>query len=126
MSKDWVADVTAFHEKCNLPVPDVPQFPGAAREFLRGKLATEEWKELWMAWRTEDLPGIADAIADLIYVLIGMALEYGIPLNDVWDEVQRANMTKEPVHNADGKVVKPAGFVPPDIAGILKKHGASL
>jgi predicted HAD superfamily Cof-like phosphohydrolase len=73
----------------------------------------------------KSLPDIADAIADSIYVLVGTALEYGIPLDRVWAAVRAANMAKvDPVtglvrKRADGKILKPDGWQPPDIAGVL-------
>jgi predicted HAD superfamily Cof-like phosphohydrolase len=72
-----------------------------------------------------DLVGIADGIADSVYVLVGTALEYGIPLDRVWGAVHSANMAKvDPVTGKvrkrfDGKVLKPDGWKRPDIAAIL-------
>ena len=67
---------------------------------------------------------IADGIADLIYVLLGTAIEYGININPIWDEVQRTNMLKEGGGiRPDGKILKPEGWLSPDIAGILKQQG---
>lgn len=42
----------------------------------------------------EALADLADGIGDLIYVLVGQANAYGIPLAAVWREIQRANMGK--------------------------------
>ena len=74
----------------------------------------------------KDVPEIADAIGDCIYVLVGMALEYGIPLDHVWQEIQDSNMKKFPGgrvlrRESDGKVLKPEGWQPPDIEGALAK-----
>ena len=74
----------------------------------------------------KDIPEIADAIGDSIYVLVGMALEYGIPLDHVWQEIQDSNMKKFPGgkvlrRESDGKVLKPEGWEPPDIEGALEK-----
>ncbi len=50
---------------------------------------------------------LGDAIADVIYYLIGTALEYGIPLDKIWDAVQYANIsklwTREQVSNESGR-----------------------
>jgi predicted HAD superfamily Cof-like phosphohydrolase len=68
---------------------------------------------------------IADAIADSIYVLIGTALEYGIPLDAVWGEVQISNMAKVDLDTGkvrrreDGKVLKSEGWTKPDIRKAL-------
>ena len=85
--------------------------------------------ELLPAMEKDDMIEIADAIADSIYVLIGASLEYGIPLHKVWNEVQRTNMAKvDPStgavrKRADGKILKPPGWMPPDIASILFEEG---
>ncbi len=70
-----------------------------------------------------DLPEVADAIADLCYVLMGTALEFGIPLQAVWDRVQVANMAKCLPAEPGGKIAKPAGWEPPRIEECLREHG---
>jgi predicted HAD superfamily Cof-like phosphohydrolase len=123
--KSIMDDVRVFHEACDVPVLDKPQIPSQERCHLRNSLNDEEWEELWSALDRGDLVGIADALADLIYVLVGMALEYGIPLDKVWDAVQQTNIAKiDPAtgkvrKREDGKILKPDGWQPPDIAGIL-------
>ena len=53
---------------------------------------------------------------------------YGFPMDAVWREVQRSNMAKivngVVSKRADGKIVKPQGWTPPDIRGILEREGA--
>jgi len=118
-------DVAAFHRACDVPALDKPQIPPLARVQLRAALIKEEAKETIEAMRLDDLPAIADGLADLIYVTVGTALEYGIPLDCVWDAVQQANMAKvDPTtgkvrKREDGKVLKPDGWTPPDIAAVL-------
>lgn len=92
---------------------------------LYKKLCDEEFKELCDAWEDNDVVEVADAIADLIWVLQGLALSIGIPQQAVWDEVARSNHAKidadtgTVLKRADGKVQKPAGWSAPDIASIL-------
>jgi predicted HAD superfamily Cof-like phosphohydrolase len=87
---------------------------------LRMALIEEEWDETMIAMLTEDLVGIADGLADLLYVVLGTALTYGIDLEPVFCEVHRANMAKKTGHGpAIGKVQKPAGWQPPRIRAIL-------
>lgn len=51
-----------------------------------------------------DVVESADALADLVYVIYGMALESSIPLDDVLQEVQRSNMSKlPPCEDCDGE-----------------------
>jgi predicted HAD superfamily Cof-like phosphohydrolase len=65
---------------------------------------------------------LADGLADLIYVALGTAVAYGIPLDRVFDEVHRSNMTKNVCNEPllKGKVSKGAGYSPPRIAEILE------
>ena len=83
------------------------------------------------ALQKETLTDTADAICDLIYVLLGTALELGLPIYSCWREVQRSNMDKfrvtinpttgqpNPQFRPDGKVLKPADWTPPNLQDIL-------
>jgi predicted HAD superfamily Cof-like phosphohydrolase len=115
-------DVARFHEVSGQPILEHPQFPPRDRQTLRWRLINEEFEELREAQKNGDLVGLADAIIDLIYVLNGMALEYGLPMEKLWDEVHTSNMRKMAVaiqHDEGGKIIKPDDWVPPDIEGIL-------
>ena len=120
-------DVKTFHETFNLRIGEKCEFPDLQDQHLRWRLINEELKELRLAHQAGDMVECADAIADLIYVVCGMAVSYGIPLNHVWEEVQRSNMAKAgangPKYRSDGKVLKPEGWTPPDIAGVLEGYG---
>lgn len=96
--------------------------PALAR--LRVDLVQEEVGEFAAASEQADLIGIADALADIVYVAYGAALTYGIDLDAVLREVHRSNMSKlgsdgKPVLRADGKVLKSDRYVRPDIAAAL-------
>jgi hypothetical protein len=52
------------------------------------------------------------------------AVEGGIDLRPLWVAVQAANLAKVGgSKRADGKVLKTPGWVPPDIAGLLRQQG---
>jgi predicted HAD superfamily Cof-like phosphohydrolase len=51
----------------------------------------------------QDLTDIADGIADSIYVLVGTALAYGIPINRIFREVHNSNMTKTAIKAESGQ-----------------------
>lgn len=128
---DWTEMVGHFHRLMGVPILDRPGFPSPERTELRKRLISEEHDELFEALYTGDLVKVADGIADLIYVLIGTALEFGIPIRGVFSEVQRSNISKvgpdgKPIVREDGKVLKPEGWRPPDIKRILLRHGARL
>lgn len=127
-------DVSRFHHATGEPDwhwKYKPVVPSPERVALRRQLIAEETMETLAAMDKGDLVEIADGLADSIYVLIGTALEYGIPLHKIWDEVQRSNMAKagpdgKVLRREDGKILKPLGWTPPDIKGILKAYGADL
>lgn len=126
-------DVAAFRRGCGLPIADKLGMPPVDRRELHLKLIREEIEEIYAAleagMQTDDLADVADGLADLIYICIGAALELGIPLDKVWEEVQHANLQKfDPTTGKaklreDGKVLKPEGWRPPDIAAVLRKYG---
>ena len=100
-------------------------FPGEIVRTLRMRLIDEEVNELHDANASGDLVGIADALADIVYVAYGTAYAHGIDLDAVLAEVHRSNMTKDFRGLAgDRKAKKGPGYVPPDIAGVL--HGAEV
>lgn len=78
----------------------------------------------------QSLPDIADGLIDLVYVALGTAHLHGFPWDALFDEVQRANMSKVRATHAEQSrrkstldVVKPEGFQPPDIVGVLLANG---
>lgn len=92
---------------------------------LRLRLIDEEFGELRDALAANSVVGVADALADLCYVVIGSAVAWGIPFAEVFNEVHRSNMTKVGGSiRGDGKILKPANYSRPDIAGVLLKQGA--
>jgi len=88
--------VAKFHRLFKLPVLDNPTIPSKERVQLRLSLLEEELKELKRAIEDNDLVEVADAFADLQYVLSGAILEFGLgqKFKDIFDEVQRSNMSK--------------------------------
>lgn len=93
---------------------------------LRVDVMTEEWIELHEAIESEDEVAIADACADLIWTVLGLAHHYRFPFDAVWDEVRRSNAAKvgpngEVHRREDGKIVKPPEWSPPDIKRILRE-----
>lgn len=128
--KTAIQDVADFHIACDQPVRGVPHICAPGEVELRKNLINEEVNnELLPAMDRGDLVEIADALADIIYVVIGTAHHYGIPLEAVWNEVQRSNMTKPDPETGkvkkreDGKILKGPGFSPADVARILRQHG---
>jgi|SRR3954471_2875071 predicted HAD superfamily Cof-like phosphohydrolase len=70
-----------------------------------------------------DFVNLARQMVDLHYVISGTAAEYGIPEDEAFEEVHRANMDKRggPIR-ADGKQLPPEGWREPDIAAVFEDH----
>jgi predicted HAD superfamily Cof-like phosphohydrolase len=124
IASDMWADVKSFHEKFGLVIAGKPCIPDEGTVLLREGLIDEENDELEEAIRNDDLVEIADACADLIYVVLGLCVSYGIDLRPVFNEVHRTNMAKEGgAKRSDGKICKPDGWQPPQIERILREQG---
>ena len=68
-----------------------------------------------------DVIEAADALADLVYVVYGMAIESGMNLDSVLAEVQASNLSKLMPDGSvklreDGKVLKGPNFFQPNVA----------
>ena len=127
MSK-FVSDVQAFHKKFDLPTDvDNPHFPSDEVMDFRLGFLMEELDEIGAGIYNSDLEEVADGLIDLIYVAIGTGLFMGLPMDELWDEVQRANMDEVRAKSADESkrdsrldVVKPSGWRGPDITRVLQ------
>jgi predicted HAD superfamily Cof-like phosphohydrolase len=124
-----VAAVSEWLTAAGLAVRERPTVAVGAREReMACALIEEEAAEFRMAAESDDLIEIADAVADLLWVVIEAGLTYGIPIEEVFAEVRRSNWTKlqgpEPTLNEAGKIVAGPGFSPPNIGPILKRHDA--
>lgn len=93
---DSLNQVGDFHRTFKAPILDIPQIPQADRCELRVNLLQEELDELSQAIKDNDIVEIADALADLQYVLSGAVLEFGLgeKFVEIFNEVQRSNMSK--------------------------------
>lgn len=82
-----------------------------------------------------DLVGIADGLADVLYVVIGTAVAYGIDIQEVFDEVHRSNLSKTVWSEEEqrwfiekdefGKGIKPPTYSPADIKSIIDRQIAN-
>jgi len=92
----YLKSVAEFHETFKAPILESPQIPSKERCELRVSLLQEELNELKQAIEDNDITEIADALADLQYVLSGAVLEFGLKdrFDELFAEVQRSNMSK--------------------------------
>lgn len=120
--------VQEFHEvfRCflqNHPVGAIPE-----KEWIvRCNLMQEELDEYRQAAEAGDLVGVADALTDLMYVVLGTYLAHGLQdvAEELFAEVHRSNMSKldgegQPIYRPDGKVLKSDLFSEPDLRKILE------
>jgi len=120
--------VLAFHEAFDLPRQALPNAHVAeALAELRVDLLCEEVQEFADATKQRNLVGLADALADIVYVAYGTAITYGIDLDEVIAEVHLSNMSKlgrsgRPLLRDDGKVLKPPCYRPPDVTRVLEEQ----
>lgn len=140
--------VEAFHRKFAHPVLLVPMVP--ADKVIRKRLAfiVEEVFEALDACTSDgknlneisllkkqtiqlirqlnvdvDFPAFIDALGDTDFVVEGTRLECGTNGMEVSNEIQRVNMSKSLEKDEHGKTIKPEGWTPPDIEGVLVSQG---
>jgi predicted HAD superfamily Cof-like phosphohydrolase len=122
------AQVIDFHEVFDLPREPLPTTHiGDTLAELRVRLLREEVEEFADATEKRDLVGIADALADVVYVAYGSAVTYGVDLDAVIREVHRSNMSKldadgRPVLREDGKVLKSERYRPPNVGHVIDEQ----
>ena len=118
--------ITEFHQAYGQDAPVAPILLTPEVQELREKLIREELREYLEAVVAGDIVEIADALADLTYVVVGTAVAHGLTRFDaIFAEVHRSNMSKlgadgKPVKRADGKVLKGQNYSPPDLAPLIR------
>lgn len=61
-------------------------------------------------------------LTDLLYLTYGAILACGVDADAVFAEVHRANLSKAGgSRRADGKLLKPPGWQPADVRGVIEK-----
>ena len=136
MIEKLTGSVRRFMEAGGQEVNDYPAIPAQETVQLRRELLGEEYGEYVTAEKSIALAAVmgervtdhhfinlADALADMVYVIVGTAISYGINLDAALEEVCRSNDTKfvdgQLIRREDGKILKPEGYEPPDLAAVL-------
>ena len=123
----WFDQVKAFTEAMGQPVgEDISKERDLLK--MRAKLIEEEAKEAAQETLWEDALGnpqinkadLTKELADLLYVTIGFAVTFGLPLCEVFERVHQSNMSKlgedgKPIYREDGKVMKGPNYQPPKL-----------
>lgn len=119
-------DVRACHNKFGILVNNTPNLLTLRLMKERIDFLAEELNELGDGNDNQLIAEVADALIDLAYVAKGTAVMMGLPWQELWDDVQRANMAKQAGigkrgHKVD--LIKPAGWQGPRTMEILSRHG---
>ena len=123
----WFDQVKAFTEAMGQPVgEDISKERDLLK--MRAKLIEEEAKEAAQETLWEDALGnpqinkadLTKELADLLYVTIGFAVTFGLPLCEVFERVHQSNMSKlgedgKPIYREDGKVLKGPNYEKPKL-----------
>ena len=130
MEKSNFEKVKDFMDVFGQEVKTKAEFPDINTSTLRLKLINEEYKELVESMEQQDLIGVADALTDLLYVVYGAGLAFGINLDECFDEVHRSNMWKldsngNPIYREDGKVMKSPNYFEPNLEKIIRNERQS-
>lgn len=121
-SNDWEYKLLEFHQDFGHPTTPYRKASLDHRDTeLRFDLIEEEFNELRHALDKDDIVEVADALGDMMYVIIGAALVWGIPIGQVFNEIHRSNMSKlgedgSPIYREDGKILKGPHYSPPDLS----------
>lgn len=129
---DYLEMLREFHNKYDHYQGKLGTMPPTEIIELREKLITEEATEFSGATfdfqvtngKIEHLTLIADALADILYVTFGAAITYGIPIEDIFLEVHRSNMTKsmeKDTKSIKGKTIKGPNWESPNIEKIIRE-----
>lgn len=129
MKNTMQLDVEQFMKACDQETFRYPTLPDEDVRKLRQDLLIEELfgsGELLESMFNKDIVGIADGIADMLYVLIGTASAYGLNIHYIFQEVHRSNMTKvgpdgTVIRREDGKILKPDTFSPADLRSVIMR-----
>ena len=115
--------VSDFHRKFNFTANPLNEKPRLIPKYIarkRIKFLRQEVREFNEAVNRGDIIEIADALADIGYLLIGNCVAYGIDFEKIFAEIHRSNMSKERTMDRDGKAVKGPNYSPPNLKLIIE------
>ena len=116
-------DQEKFMRACDQTVEDFNQ--SQFKMYLG--LIEEEYKELKEAVNNHDQLETLDALIDILVVTIGTIHSMGSDAEGAWKEVMMTNFAKIDKETGkvrkreDGKVLKPVGWMPPELSPFVTK-----
>lgn len=120
--KEMIDKVKKFNCAFKIDYLDMPTFQ-IEDKLLRFKLMQEENTEYLEA---ETIEGVADALGDMLYILIGTILKHGMQdvIFEVFENIHESNMSKlengKPLHREDGKIIKGKDYFKPNLKQFFK------
>ena len=127
-----------FHKVFGHPINEVMTVDNLE---LRRSLIAEEYQELMQEISSISLDlargrtppierkaNLLKELCDLQYVISGMAVTLGLPLQEAFNRVHASNMSKldangNPIYREDGKVMKGPNYRPPNLEDLVnEKH----
>ena len=119
--------VKKWCEATDIEIAEKPKNLLPERAHLRFNLMAEENTEYLEACTAGDTVEIADALGDMLYILLGTMLEHGMQdyMVRVFTEIHRSNMSKmgkdgKPILREDGKILKGPNYFRPNISKIIE------
>lgn len=85
-------------------------------------LIAEEAGEVASALADNDEVALLDALVDLMYVTIGTAVTYDLPIIEGFEEVHKSNMTKRRIEDDVRCRDKGPNYVSPNLAKVLDEY----
>ena len=117
--KEWLKAVEEFNrDVVKLPEPNGPRQLSIDRYRWFQGVVDEEMAELWEGITNQSIGDQADAIIDLIYFALGRLYEMGIPAEECFNDVHKANLRKsrgikDRTIQSNDDAIKPKGWAPP-------------
>jgi len=111
-------DINKFHAACD-------QLASKENYEMYLTLIKEEFEELQEAVEANDRVEQLDALIDILVVTLGAVRAGGFDGEGAWEEVMRTNFAKIDPETGkvrkreDGKVLKPLGWQPPELAQFI-------
>jgi predicted HAD superfamily Cof-like phosphohydrolase len=122
--------VLEFHKKFSHYTQNIPAFPPKEIREFRIDLIKEEVNELVdgiYAYQhgiseIECLTEVADALGDILYVVYGTALAFGLDIEPIFEEIHRTNMLKSFNKSKAGKSIKGPEWQEPQLESIIESQ----
>lgn len=122
--KETQFKVQCFHKKAGSTISKYPLIPSESDIELRLKLIREELEELDTAFSQHNLVEVADALGDLLYVVLGTAVTCGLEMTPIFNAIHKSNMSKfiDGYRRADGKWIKGPSYSPVNLQPIIENQ----